>query len=90
MNRVLGFLSGLGTGVGLGMMLAPRSGYRTRLLIQRRTKQGTDQLRQRATEVRDVAADAVRDGTNKVVKETEAIRAAVDAGKRAYSQAIRS
>ena len=89
MNRLLGFMSGLSAGVGLGILLAPRSGERTRLLIKRRTKDGADQVRQRATEVRDLAADAIRGGTRKVVRETEAIKAAVDAGKQAYSQAIR-
>jgi gas vesicle protein len=90
MNRVYGFLTGVGAGLGIGLLLAPRSGERTRLLIRRRANDGADYLRQRTTDVRDAAAEALRDGTRKVAKGTDAVKAAVEAGKQAYSQSIRS
>jgi gas vesicle protein len=90
MNRVCGFLTGIGAGLGLGLLLAPRSGERTRLLLRRRASDGADYLRQRSTDVRDAAAEALRDGTRRVVKGTDAVKAAVEAGKHAYSQTIRS
>jgi gas vesicle protein len=91
MNRdTFGFLIGLGAGVGLGMLLAPRSGEQTRSLIQEKAGDGAAYLRKRGTEVVDGAADAIRDGTGKVAKGAEAVRAAVEAGKRAYGEAIRS
>lgn len=90
MNRVCGFLTGIGAGLGLGLILAPRSGERTRLLIRRRASDSADYLRQRSTDVRDAAADAVRDSTRKVAKGTEALKAAVEAGRQAYNQTIHS
>ena len=90
MNRVCGFLTGIGAGLGLGLLLAPRSGERTRLMIRRKAGDSADYLRQRTTDVRDAAAEALREGTRKATKGTEAVKAAVEAGKHAYSQAIRS
>ena len=90
MNRTIGFLAGLGAGVGLGMIFAPRSGVRTRVLMQRRATDGADYLRQRSTEVRSAAAEAIRDSTRKMTKGSEAIKAAVEAGKQAFSESIHS
>jgi gas vesicle protein len=89
-NNAFGFLIGLGAGVGLGIMLAPRSGERTRSLLQAKANEGATVVRQRASEVMDGLADTVREGTRTVAKQTEAVRAAMDAGKHAYGQAIRS
>jgi gas vesicle protein len=41
MNR-----TGVGTGLGLGLLLAPRSGERTRLQIRRSASDSADYLRQ--------------------------------------------
>jgi gas vesicle protein len=90
MNRICGFLTGIGAGLGLGLLLAPRSGERTRLLIRRKATDGADYLRQRSTDVRDAASDALRDGSRRAAKGAEAVKAAVEAGRQAYSQTIRS
>ena len=90
MNRTIGFLAGLSTGVGLGMLFAPRSGLRSRMLIQRRATDGADYLRHRGAEVRSAAAEAIRDSTNKMSRGTDALKAAVDAGKHAFTEALRS
>jgi len=90
MNRVFGFLTGIGAGLGLGLLRAPRSGERTRLLLRRKAGDGADYLRQRGTDARDAATEAFRDGARRVVKGTDAVKAAVEAGKQAYSQTVRS
>jgi gas vesicle protein len=90
MNRTIGFMAGLGAGVGLGMIFAPRSGIRTRVLMQRRATDGADYLRQRGSEVRSAAAEAIRDSTRKMTKGTEAVKAAVEAGKQAFSESLHS
>ena len=90
MNRVLGFLCGIGAGACVGLLLAPRSGEKTRSLIRKQAGNSADYLRKQTNEVCDAAADALREGSNKVAKGTEAVRAAVEAGKRAYNQTIHS
>jgi gas vesicle protein len=91
MNRdIFGFFIGLGAGVGLGMLLAPRSGERTRSLVKEKASDGAAYLRKRGAGLVDDAADAFRDSTRKVTKGAEAVKAAVEAGKRAYGEAIQS
>ena len=90
MNRVFGFMIGLGAGAGLGMLLAPRSGQRTRTLLRGKANDSAAYLRKRGTDIRDAAAEAIQDGTRKIEKSTEAVKAAVQAGKQAYSATIHS
>ena len=84
MNRVFGFMVGLGAGAGLGMLLAPRSGARTRTLLRRNAHNTAAVLRKRGTGLRDAAAEAIQDGARKIAKGTEAVQAAVAAGKQAF------
>jgi gas vesicle protein len=90
MNRGIGFLAGLSTGISLGMLFAPRSGLRTRLLIQRRATDGADYLRHRGSDVRSAAAEAIRDSTNRMSKGADALKAAVEAGRHAFTESLHS
>jgi len=90
MNRVIGFMMGVGAGAALGLLLAPRSGEKTRSLIKGKASDGAAYLREKGNDVRDVAAEAIRDGGRVVSKGTDAVKAAVEAGRQAYSQAVRS
>ncbi len=86
MNRFMGFLAGMGAGIGLGMLFAPRAGDRTRAMIREQAASGADYMRQRSGEIKDAAAGALQEGSRKLARETEAVRAAVDAGRRAYNE----
>jgi gas vesicle protein len=91
MNRnAFGFLVGLSAGVGAGLLLAPRTGRKTRLLIRRKAVDGTTYLRERGTEIRDAAADAIREKARKVTQGAEAVKAAVNAGRQAFTESIHS
>jgi len=72
------------------MMLAPRSGEKTRSMLRDKANEGAEYLRQRTADVRDAATETIREGTRRVTKSTEAVRAAVDAGKQAYGEALHS
>jgi len=91
MNRnACGFLVGLGAGVGMGILLAPRAGEKTRSLIRRKAVDGASYLRERTTEVRDTAADVIREQAQKVSQGTEAVKAAVNAGRQAFIKSMHS
>jgi gas vesicle protein len=91
MNRnACGFLVGLGAGVGMGILLAPRAGEKTRSLIRRKAVDGASYLRERTTDVRDTAADAIREQAQKVSQGTEAVKAAVNAGRQAFIKSMHS
>jgi gas vesicle protein len=91
MNReIFGFLVGLGAGAALGILLAPRSGEKTRALIREKANDGAAYMRQRGTEVRDAAGDVIRGSASKVIKNADALKSAVEAGKQAYSESLQS
>jgi gas vesicle protein len=91
MNRdIYGFLIGLGAGVSLGILLAPRSGERTRSLIREKANDSVAYLRQQGSDACDAAADAIRGSTQKVTKGAEAVRAAVEVGKKAFNESMQS
>jgi gas vesicle protein len=89
-QNAFGFLIGLGAGAGVGLLLAPRSGEKTRSLIRRKAVDGVSYLRERSAEVRDTAGDAIREQARKVSQGTEAVKAAVSAGRQAFTDSMHS
>ena len=88
MNKdcALGFMIGLGFGVGIALLFAPKSGDQTRSLIANKTREGTDYLKQQATELRDSAADVIEKGREEVTRHKEGLKRAVETGKQAYQE----
>lgn len=84
------FFLGLGAGVALGMILAPKSGSETRGLIRDKTYEGTDYLKRKGEDLKDSAGDMVERGKTAVSRQKDQFSAAVDAGKQAYREAISS
>jgi gas vesicle protein len=98
-NGLSSFLMGLGVGVAIGMLFAPKSGSETRDLIKNKAGEGTDFLKQRGTEFKQSAAEWVDKGkqsaTEWVDKGKDALRGqkenladAMEAGKQAYRDAV--
>jgi len=89
-NKFSYFFLGLGLGVAVGLLFAPKSGPETRELLRSKADEGKDYLKRRSNEVRDQAADVIERGKSSVFRQRENLAAAVEAGKQAYRDAVAS
>ena len=89
-NKFSYFFLGLGLGVAAGLLFAPKSGPETRDMLMSKADEGKEYLRQRASEVRDQANEALERGKSTVSRQRDNLAAAVEAGKQAYRDAVSS
>jgi gas vesicle protein len=89
-NKLSYFFLGLGLGVAVGVLFAPKSGAETRDYLRSRAEEGTDYVKRRADELKDTATDAIDRSKDTVRRHKENLSAAVDAGKQAYREAVRT
>ena len=87
-NKFSYFFLGLGLGVAVGVLFAPKSGEETRDLIRSKTGEGADYVKRRSSELRDAATDALERGKDSLRKQKDNLSAALDAGKQAYREAM--
>jgi gas vesicle protein len=98
-NGLSYFIVGLGVGVAVGMLLAPRSGDETRQLLRSKADEGTDYLRSKAEESREFvkrrggerresAADLVDRSKEALGRQRDQLAMAVEAGKQAYRDSV--
>ena len=78
------FFLGLGIGVAVGLLFAPKSGPETREYLKDRAEEGKDFIKRKSSEIRESAAEAIDRGRQTLERQKEQIRAAVEAGKQAY------
>jgi gas vesicle protein len=87
-NKFSYFFLGLGLGVAVGLLFAPKTGADTRDLIKSKADEGKEFLKQRATELRDNASDVIDKSRTVVSRQRDNLSAAVEAGKQAYRDAV--
>jgi gas vesicle protein len=87
-NKLSYFFLGLGLGVAVGVLFAPKSGAETRSLLKSKAEEGADYVKRRGVEFRDQAADVLDKGKQTVSRHKENLSAAVEAGKAAYRDAL--
>ena len=87
-NKFSYFFLGLGLGVAVGLLFAPKSGSETRDLLLSKADEGKDYLKRRTTELRDQASDVIDKGRSAVTKQRDNLSAAVEAGKQAYRESV--
>lgn len=87
-KRLSYFFLGLGIGVAVGVLFAPKSGEETREYLRSKAEEGADVLKRKSEDLRSQAADLVDRGRDVVKRQKENLTAAVDAGKNAYREAI--
>jgi len=86
-NKLSYFFLGLGLGVAVGVLFAPKSGAETRELIRNKANEGADYAKRRANELRDQASDAMERGKQTFTRQKDNLSAAVEAGRQAYRDA---
>lgn len=86
-SRLSYFFLGLGLGVAVGVLFAPKSGTETRDFLKSKADEGTDYVKRRSTEFRESATDAIDRGKQNLRQQRENLNAAVEAGKQAYRDA---
>ncbi len=87
-NKFSYFFLGLGLGVAVGLLFAPKSGAETRDLILSKADESKDYLRRRGNELRETATEAIERGKTAVSRQRDHLTAAVEAGKQAYREAV--
>jgi|SRR5579864_3664359 len=87
-NKFSYFFLGLGLGVAVGLLFAPKTGSETRDLIRSKADEGKDYLKRRTTELREQAEDVIDKGRTAVTRQRDNLSAAVEAGKTAYREAV--
>lgn len=87
-NKFSYFFLGLGLGIAVGVLFAPKSGEETREFIRSKTKEGADYVKRRGEELRDVAEDAIDRSRDTLRRQKDTLTAAVDAGRQAYRDAM--
>jgi gas vesicle protein len=87
-NGLSSFLLGLGVGVAVGMLFAPKSGEETRELIKNKAGESTDYLKQRSADLKETASGWVDKGKEAMGRQRDTVNEAVEAGKQAYRDAV--
>ena len=88
MNRdcLVGLMCGLGIGVAVGMLTAPRSGEQTRAKLRGEFREGAEAVKDQANNLRNSATEFLDKGRQEVERQTEGISEAIEAGKQSYRQ----
>jgi len=89
-NKLSYFFLGLGLGVAVGVLFAPKSGEETREFLRSKAEEGTDYVKRRADDLRETASDAIDRSKEGIRRHKENLSAAVDAGKQAYREAVKT
>src|ERR1700761_6377204 len=82
------FFLGLGLGVAVGLLFAPKAGSETRDLLLTKADEGKDYLRRTGEQLRDQASDVLEKGKTVVSKQRDQFSSAIEAGKQAYRDAL--
>ena len=82
------FAFGLGLGLAIGVLFAPKSGEETREYIRGKADEGKDYIKRRGEELRGQAGDILDRGRAAVSRQRDQLTAAVEAGKQAYRDAV--
>ena len=89
-NKFSYFFLGLGLGVAVGLLFAPKSGEETRELLRSKADEGKDFAQKKARELRERADELIERSREVAVRKKDSISAAVEAGREAYLRQSKS
>ena len=89
-NRLSYFFLGLGLGVAVGVLFAPKSSEETRTFLRSKAEEGADYVKRRSDDLKETAAEAYERGKQHAKRHKDNLTAAVDAGKQAYRDSVNS
>src|SRR5207237_4391988 len=84
------FLAGLGLGALVGVLYAPKSGKETRDTILQSANEGREYLSSRSQEFKGQVNTYVQKGKETLGRSKDQITSAVESGRQAYRDAVRS
>jgi len=87
-KRISYFCLGLGIGVAVGILFAPKSGEETRQLLRSKADESKDYVKRKSEELKESATDLADKGKLALQRQKEQLAAAVDAGRQAYKESI--
>ena len=82
------FVLGVGVGVVVGLLFAPKTGEETRELLKNKADEGKEYLKRRGSELRESADDILERGRDVVGRQKDTLAEAVAAGKQAYRETV--
>ena len=82
------FMFGLGVGIAVGILFAPKTGEETRGLLKDKADEGKEYFKHRSSELRDSAGSLIEKGREALGRQKENLADAVEAGKQAYRDTI--
>ncbi len=81
MNETRCFIFGIGVGVAAGLLMAPRSGVKTRRRIAETAREGQDYVLREGAELRDTVVDTLNRTKRAAKTAADGIGAALEASK---------
>jgi gas vesicle protein len=87
-NKLSYFFLGMGLGVAVGILFAPKSGAETREFLRSKAEEGADYVKQRGDDLRESASEVLDRSKQTIQRKKESLSAAVEAGKQAYREAL--
>jgi len=81
------FFLGVGLGVAVGVLFAPKAGTETREFIRDKAGEGVDFVKRRGEDLRDTTTETIGRTKEKLRRQKENLASAVDAGRQAYRDA---
>ena len=81
MREIKCFIFGLGVGVAAGVLMAPRSGEKTRELIAEKAQEGQDYIAREGVELRDSVVDKLNRAKRAAHVTSEEVKMAFQDGK---------
>jgi gas vesicle protein len=87
-NKFPYFFLGLGLGVAVGLLFAPKSGSETRELLLQKADEGKEYLKRQGEQLRTSAGDAIDRGRSALARQRDQLSAAVEAGRQAYRESV--